>query len=318
LEADGKIMRHPPQEARAAALTKANEDKAAAVRVALGKPGRCGSWTCRDPDCQVPRGQCHHCSDPAELAPQSDRRKRWVAGKPMLCCSKHGPMWITKALADGRARGLRTGREAAGWLAVADITPYVRAGLLKPDERGPGRLMWFSEQTLKGCERKLARGRGHLDKPQAAERHFDVRWLPRLARTDVASALASRDEAKARTARRQRQRAARRGRKPSQTPLSHHTEWLRSYEALRDEMQENYSERRELGLLADGEQPPKTWHVLLAVAERDWSQHRERWPGYRASSIDPESMHPDDVRKAAQRVLGGIKTACTRLQIELV
>ena len=181
LERQGRLERRPPEDSRRQALRAGNAAKTARVITALGEPGGCGSWTCRDAGCQVPSGRCHHCDQLAALAPQSDRRKRWVAGEPMLCCSDHGPMWLTLALRDGRTRGLRTCREAAQWFGVMDIGHYLRNNLLQPDQTGPGRLMWFSEATLKRCQSKVAReGSPQLDDRAAAEHYFDERWADRL------------------------------------------------------------------------------------------------------------------------------------------
>lgn len=289
LEHQGVIERRPASEARAAGLAITNARKLAVALAALGQPGGCGSFTCRDPECQVDPGQCHHtgCVEPAARAPQTAARKRWVAGQPTLCCSSHGPIWLSEALREGRARGLLTAREAAEWLGLADISWYLRTGALKPDDRGRGRILWFAEESLQRFERERARlGRSHLDDLQAAERYYERRWLPNLMETRSASAaLCARDEARDRTDRRRQQRARRRAGAKPKTELK--AEWRRRFHELRAKLV-GWSD----------------FQVCVSVADAHFRDHPEEWPKYVAAASG--GLRPDDERKAAQRVWAAI------------
>jgi hypothetical protein len=266
LEAAGAIVRRPANEARTAALAKANENKAAAVPLALGGPGGCGSPTCLDLDCKVPHGRCHFpgCPEPAATPKQSHTAKRHVAGIPALCCSRH-VAWLANELREHRARGLVAGREAAAWLGVVDITPYLVAELLTPDERGHGGVLWFTEATLARFERQQAR-RGNGWTEETMEGFYRSRWLDAIAASrGVNAALEALERSRSRAAARRKRLRARRGGAPTK-------------ELLRTELREILAQLDgELDLRAFGRN-----EILAMVGERAWDEgvgdFREKYP----------------------------------------
>ena len=294
LEAAGRIERRPADEVRAEALRTANEAKSAAAVAALGQPGGCGSWACRDPACQVPPGQCHQerCRERAAIAPQTDSRKRWVTGTPVLGCSRHGPVWQAAAIASANARGLLTGQQAADKLQVAGLGHCVRSGLLVPDER-TGWLTLFSQETIDQFEREKARcedGRRRWT-PKGAERYYDKRWLMHVAeRHGIAYALAAAERVRQRADERLRRlRRRRSGRPTSHAVAAHHLDWAEHFLEIRENC-----ERRH----CDDEPMPSERRMCLEVALEDFTRHPDRWLLY-----DPTMMRGE----AAARVRNAIK-----------
>jgi len=268
LERRGEVKRMPASAVRAAALTSANERKAARAADAIGPAGRCGCAACGDPECDVRPGLCHYpgCTETAPPARQTRVARGWIRGEPTLCCRRH-IMWLKRAIDAGHARGLLTGREAADWLGVADITHYLRSGGLEPDVRGPGRLMWFSEATLKRCRSRLANeGSPQLDTRAIAERWFDKRWFPTLVeRYGAEEALRRRSGVLARVERRRGARAR-------------HRAGAKRKDVLREQLREILRElasQFDLSIFGLNE-------ILAMVGEQAWAEGLDKFREYPA------------------------------------
>jgi hypothetical protein len=154
------------------------------------------------------------------------------------CAGNCSPICPHAAVPEHRAHGLLTGREAAKWLGVADITPYVRARQLEPDERGLGRVLWFTEKTLEGFQRDWAKGgdgrRAILQGPDARVEWMRARgWLANRAERrglglDEAEAIVRAGAEK----RRKRLASRRRGRPKTAGPSPLNVRRLRTFDAL--------------------------------------------------------------------------------------
>ena len=81
----------------------------------------------------------------------------------------------------------------------------------------------------------------------------------------------------------------RRGRKPSDGPVSHHIEWTASFVRLRAELEE-YADRT-------GDPPPRDLDVALAVAEEDFAAHRDRWENYPSAPAIPTGSTQTSLEK---------------------
>jgi len=85
--------------------------------------------------------------------------------------------------------------------------------------------------------------------------------------------------------------------------LAREKRWADLYEQLAPQLQAEHDERSELGLLDPNEEP----NIYLAMAERDFAQHRDDWADYLAAPGDPIALHRDESRRAANRLRKSLK-----------
>ena len=83
--------------------------------------------------------------------------------------------------------------------------------------------------------------------------------------------------------------AARRGRRKGTGPPDYHLEWANEFEYWRAELSRQHEENKQLGL---ADPPPTAHYAYLAVAERDFANHPERWPDYPHAPGDPGALDP--------------------------
>jgi DNA-binding transcriptional MerR regulator len=226
------------------------------------------------------------------------------------------------ALEETSAReGLLTGAQVAVELGVSigTVRAYDRGGFLVPEWRDLNglRIRVYPQATVDRF--KLAWRRGGDGR---RSQWFNPDWVivqargtgrvQRLAREkdirlDQAEALIRHDT------RRRSERLPRRsgGRPRSSSPPEHHLEWAQLFDHYRDLLNAEYEMRAEHELLGRGDKRPSDSDVLLAVAEHDFRERRDRWNGYEHAPGDPEALHPRCQRPATNRV----RTALKRLQI---
>lgn len=316
LEAAGELARRRAAQVRREALERARATKerrdSERRNELLEHAGGCGSPSCPDPDCEVPHGHCHFpgCGECAAVAPQMRTARRWVAGYPTLCCSRH-VVWLARELASGREQGLLTGRELARQIGVADITSRVRAKVVEPDERGRGRVTWYRPETVRQLRRleavRVTRARtGNAN--ASCLRWYDPEWVEKWARDRGWLALraerhglsASQVVALVRAEVAERRKlvlphAA--GRKTATMPAAHHLEWLSAFAELRD-----YYDRRACA----GDAPTSAKRICLDVAIDDFARHPERW------SYDPERA-PREASAKVWKAVKALQTADTEI-----
>lgn len=152
------------------------------------------------------------------------------------------------------------------------------------------------------------RGRLLLDPLQAVARYEAMGWLQKLMDRKGLSRDEAVDIVRGKITRRRKVIVPHNaGRKPRTASPTHHLEWLDAFLLKRIELLDEYNERNELGLLARGEKQPSNWIVAEAVAEDDFTHHRERWADEYSAPRHGDELDPRKARAAGQRVWNAIK-----------
>ena len=110
-----------------------------------------------------------------------------------------------------------------------------------------------------------------------------------------------------RAVRRRQKFPAPRGRPKATGPPGYHLEWAEKFLIKKAELEADYKDAAELGLLEEGERAPTNSDAAEAVAEEDFRLHRERWPNYAASRSDPHALDPKFAVSARRRIWEAVK-----------
>lgn len=197
---------------------------------------------------------------------------------------------IARGLMDTAAMSMQTATSPS---VIRATGPALGLGELQVIDGSP-RLVYGPEDDATYLRARARSGGEHYLQPQFAEKQQRGRLRALvdagLTEPDALAVIRGRAEA-----RRKLIANHRRGR-PRSSDL--HSGWHQLFETFRREFE---AEGQEIVL----------WHVALAVAECDFAENRSRWPGYRCSPNDPQSLHPEDARKAALRVWKAVKPLLT-------
>jgi len=98
------------------------------------------------------------------------------------------------------------------------------------------------------------------------------------------------------------------GRPRRSAPSEHHLEWAAQEEIIRAELEAEFEDARERGLPG---RPVTDSDVYLAIAERDFVLHRERWPNYWHAPHDEHALD----RRFQKNAIAKVRSALKRLQI---
>jgi hypothetical protein len=199
-------------------------------------------------------------------------------------------------------------------VTVMQVHEYVAKGLVeaKRVEIGGLPFLFFTrgsvETLVRGWRRSGHRMRHQWLDPEFVLAVYDARELTeRMAERSGLSLEDARAVIRDRVTRRKKLFPPPSGRPKGTGPAQHHLEWLEMYLTKQAELERDHDELRDLDLLREGDRPPSKLDVALAVAEDDFSLHRERWQGYSPSRGDPHSLDPKLADSAARRIYGAIK-----------
>lgn len=111
----------------------------------------CGCPACRDPQCDVPPGYCHHCrSEQASLAEQTHREARTVLGYPLMYCSRRCRGAASKGDLRATAQGLLADAGGCGSPGCIDSDCTVSPGHChRPGCQRPARVATFTDARIR-------------------------------------------------------------------------------------------------------------------------------------------------------------------------
>jgi hypothetical protein len=136
-------LARPPEHTEAIRRSRASVTATLAAEI---DRGGCGTPGCPDPDCDIPRGQCHcRCGGLAPLATASERKRGYVRGEPLMFILGHNRRGFSPAPMSEEALT----RLRGAWWDTEEGRRFV-------DELDAGRLRpacW-----LCGAERRLSPG----------------------------------------------------------------------------------------------------------------------------------------------------------------
>lgn len=110
-----------------------------------------------------------------------------------------------------------------------------------------------------------------------------------------------------RVARRRERFPPPRGRPKAGGHPDYHLVWLEQFLIKKAELDAEFNDALELGLVGVGDRRPTSSDAAEAVAEDDFRLHRERWLDYSASRSDPHALDPRFAEPARKRVWQAVK-----------
>lgn len=193
----------------------------------------------------------------------------------------------------------RTGRLEAVRLSLPGA-PRERV-LFQPDQVRALKRSW-------AIEHRDRPGNLLLDADEAVKRWEIMGWLDKLMARHALSRADAERLVRGRVADRRNAISRYAGGRPKRSgPPAHHLEWHAAFSAKRAELDHEFREREDLGLLEVGEGPASDWAVAEAVASDDFAANPKRWPAEYASRRYPGELAHEQRRPATSRVWEAVK-----------
>jgi hypothetical protein len=206
-------------------------------------------------------------------------------------------------------------------VTIAQVHNYATTGAIEFERVEIAGLpfLFFPRESVEAFIRTFRRNANRMRRqwldPDFVVAVYDARGLTeRIAETKDLSLDEARDVVRGRARRRRELYPAPRGRPKGSGRAEHQMEWLEMFVAKQVELERNYEESRELGLLATGERPPNQMDVAEAVAVDDFALHPERWPDCSPARGDPNALDRRCAESARQRVYMAIKPLLSALK----